>query len=70
MSAPNFLGLRCPKCGNEASINILAELWVRVTADGTDPEASGENGYEYSSDSIATCTACAYVAIAEEFESH
>ena len=36
----SFLDLRCPQCGDQDCIDILAEVWVRVTDDGTDADAS------------------------------
>jgi ribosomal protein S27E len=57
----NFLDLRCPGCGCQARIDVLAEVWVRVTPDGTDADASENGDITYTPRSTATCTACGLV---------
>ncbi|MBV8504475.1 MAG: hypothetical protein JOZ11_01475 [Alphaproteobacteria bacterium] len=37
----NFFDMRCPKCGDEDHIDIAAEVWVCLTCEGTDADASG-----------------------------
>jgi hypothetical protein len=54
----NFLGLRCPKCGDQDRIDILAELWVRVT----DADASGDGEHTYTPKSTALCGSCGHSA--------
>jgi hypothetical protein len=68
MSAPNFLGLRCPCCGDAHSIDICAEVWVRVTADGTDADAAGDGSHDYTPQSPAMCGACGHCGQLEDFE--
>ena len=58
----NFLDLRCPKCGDQNRIDILAELWVHVAEDGTDARVSGHGGYEYTPKSLTSCRACGHSA--------
>ncbi len=58
----NFLGLRCPQCGDQDRIDILAELWVRVTDDGTDADASGNGDITYTPKSTAQCGSCGHTA--------
>jgi len=52
MSAPNALGLQCPVCERGDKISILAEVWLNVTPEGTEPE---QNCFLYTSDSFAEC---------------
>ena len=63
----NFLDMRCPKCGDQDRINIAATLWVRVTDDGTDADASGDGGSEFTPKSIAVCRACDHCATVAAF---
>jgi hypothetical protein len=68
MSAPNFLDLRCPACGDDCSIDIVAQIWVRIAADGTDTDASHCGDHEFTPDSTAVCTACDRWGTVREFE--
>jgi hypothetical protein len=36
---PNAFDFKCPACGNEDQLDILASIWIRLTEDGTDPDA-------------------------------
>ncbi len=54
----NFLGNVCPKCGNPDQIDVAATVWVRLTADGSDADASGNADHEYDNTSLAQCGAC------------
>jgi hypothetical protein len=56
----NFLDLRCPECGDQHRIDILAELWVRVTDDGTDADASGYGDHYYTPESATLCARCGH----------
>jgi hypothetical protein len=64
----NFLGLRCPKCDDGDRIDILVDLWVRVTDDGTDADASGNGDHDYTPDSTAVCGACGHCGTVRDFE--
>jgi hypothetical protein len=68
MSAANFLDLRCPLCGDERSIDIRADVWVRVTPDGTDADASTDGNHEFTPYSATQCGACGHCGLLEEFE--
>jgi hypothetical protein len=63
----NFLDLRCPHCGNTDRIDICAEVWIRVTRDGTDADASREGDHHFTPDSIAQC-GCGHFAKLRDFE--
>lgn len=64
----NFLDLRCPECGREDCIDILAEIWVRATEDGTDPDQAGVRDRGYTPRSSVRCCACAHEARLADFE--
>ena len=65
----NFLDLRCPQCGDQDHINILAELWVRVTDDGTDPDASCDGERTFTPKSTTWCASCGHAARLSHFHS-
>jgi hypothetical protein len=68
MSMTNAFDMRCPNCGAEDCIDIQARLWVHVTDDGTDPDASDNGNHEWTQDSPALCTACGYCWRVRDFE--
>ena len=63
----NFFDMRCPKCGDEDHIDIVAEVWVRLTGDGTDADASACGDYYYTPKSAAECAACDYAGTVADF---
>jgi len=64
----NFLGMRCPKCGDETAIDILASLWIRVCYDGTDADASENGHHEFADGSPAICQACGHCGQLRDFK--
>jgi ssDNA-binding Zn-finger/Zn-ribbon topoisomerase 1 len=64
----NFLGMRCPKCGDEDRLDIQATVWIRVCEDGTDADASRDGTHDYEPGSIARCDACGCCDTVREFE--
>lgn len=56
----NFFNLRCPQCGKEDEIDIQASVWLRLTSDGTDADASACGDHIWDNDSPAECAACSY----------
>jgi hypothetical protein len=64
----NFLNMRCPKCGDEDRLDIESTLWLRVTADGTDPDAAGRGDHDYTPMSPAICRACDHLGTVWDFE--
>ena len=64
----NFLDMRCPQCGADDELDIRAELWIRVTGNGTDADASGSGDHEYTPDSTALCGSCGHCGTVREFE--
>ena len=60
--------MKCPKCGNEDRIDIHAAVWLRLTADGTDADASNCGDHEYTPDIPACCAACDYTGSVKDFD--
>lgn len=56
----NFLDLCCPSCGDSDRLDVLATVWLRLTDDGTDADASHDGDHDYTPESPVTCHACGY----------
>lgn len=61
-------GLRCPRCGNDESINIRAAVWVSVSDNGTndDPER-GDTEYDDTSPAYCPVPACNFEGTLGQF---
>jgi hypothetical protein len=46
----------------------VAEVWLRVTSDGTDADASGNGDHEFDRHSPALCGACGHHGTVGEFD--
>lgn len=55
---PNAFDFKCPACGNDDQLDILASIWIRLTEDGTDPDAATNGDHEWNEHSAFSCTAC------------
>ncbi len=64
----NFLDIRCPECGDQDRLDILAEVWLRVTEDGTDADASSDGHHDYTPKNLTHCNACGHTARLSEFD--
>jgi hypothetical protein len=64
----NFFDLKCPKCGDENQIDIQASVWLRLTSNGTDPDASGNGDHHFTPASPAECCNCGHVGTMKDFE--
>jgi hypothetical protein len=53
----NWCDARCPKCGSEDHVEVVAQIWVRMTQDGSD---ANHSDHEYEDESPARCGACGY----------
>lgn len=58
----------CPKCEEHTSIDILAEVWVRLTEEGTDADASGDGSHIWGEDNRARCCDCDYQGFVRDFQ--
>ena len=68
MSAPNFLGLRCPKCGETEGLDICLFVWARLTEEGSDLDEAHNHDRDIDPNSSVFCTGCEYNGTMEEFE--
>ena len=64
--AGNMFGLSCPKCGRSDRIDICADVWVRLTRDGTDADQSRCGDHMWGDDSTALCTECHWAGPVKE----
>lgn len=60
MSVTTNWNMTCPACGEDDSLDVTATLSVRLTADGTDADASGDGSHEWDEDSECSCRACGW----------
>lgn len=58
----------CPSCGAHDQIDIEATVWIRVTPDGTDADASEDGDHTFTPDSRAKCCACHHRGTVENFD--
>ena len=56
----NFLNVRCPKCGEQNRLDVVASVWLRLTENGTDADASANGDHEYTPKGLTVCDACGY----------
>lgn len=56
----NAFDMKCPQCGAEDDLDIEATVWVRLTADGTDADASHDGGHAWGGDSACRCDKCGW----------
>jgi ribosomal protein S27E len=68
ISMTNFLDMRCPNCGDEDRLDILASVWIRVCEDGTDADASRDGTHDFEPDSPVQCAACGHCGTVWQFE--
>ena len=64
----NAFEYRCPNCRNTGQIDICASIWVRLTRDGTDADASGDGNHTWEADSPAVCRGCGFQGKAAAFD--
>jgi hypothetical protein len=64
----NLFDMRCPKCRDTERIDIQARLWIRVTEDGTDADASKNGDHEWTPNSPALCGACGHCGTVRDFD--
>lgn len=54
----NQFDFKCPKCERDDTIEIAASVWVLLTGDGSDSDASEFGDHEWDDDSAARCADC------------
>lgn len=60
--------MRCPKCKSDESIEISANVYVRLKPDGTDIFDTHNGDHEWDNDSTAYCAACGFSGTVRDFE--
>ncbi len=51
----DYWEMRCPVCGNDGELDIVASVYVRLTTDGTDADESENGNHEWNTESSASC---------------
>jgi hypothetical protein len=64
----NQFDYRCPKCGDTDQIDICAEVWVRLTEDGSDADLPMKGDHHWDESCIAECGACSHQATVADFD--
>ena len=59
----------CPKCGSDDQIDVCANVWVRLCANGTDVFGSENGDQEWDDDSPCSCHVCDYYGPVGSFTS-
>jgi hypothetical protein len=52
--------MACPHCRRSDQLDVNAHVWVRLTADGTDADASDNGSHEWDDDDPCLCAACGW----------
>lgn len=52
----NAFALHCPACGDAAHLDIQAQVWVRLTDDGTDADEAHDGSHHWDDESYYFCT--------------
>ncbi len=56
----SLIRLRCPQCGSNDTLDINANIWVRLTDDGTDPDLAASRDHEWDDASHIRCASCGH----------
>jgi hypothetical protein len=59
--------MACPKCGCDDSIDINANVWVRLCPDGTDVTLADNGDHEWDAHNNAVCGSCGHHGDVAEF---
>ncbi len=58
-----LIGLACPKCHDDACLNLILTTWASLSADGTQPFGDPE----WDQDAPCVCKACDFSGIVADF---
>jgi hypothetical protein len=64
----NFLDTICSNCGDADQIDVVATVWLRLTPDGTDADASRDGSHDYTPRTPCICQACGHSGRLAAFE--
>lgn len=56
----SLIRLRCPQCGKHDHLDINANIWVRLTDDGTDADLAASRDHEWGDASHIRCASCGH----------
>jgi hypothetical protein len=56
----NQFGFICPECSQGDELDIVAQIWVRLFPDGSDPDEAHNTDHEWDDGSPAYCEACGW----------
>lgn len=68
MSVLESWKMKCPNCGEDDKIDVVATVWVRLVTDGTDVEGPSCGDHEWGDDSAAKCDACDHEGTVKDFK--
>lgn len=68
MSVLSNWNMKCPKCGAADRLDVQASVWVRLTGDGTDADASQDGNHEWDEKSSCSCQACDWSGTVKDAE--
>lgn len=60
-------GVRCSECGDSDQLDVAATLWIRLTRNGSDADASFDGSHEWDDKSEIICNACNHTGTVGEF---
>jgi hypothetical protein len=63
----NSFNYACPSCKGTDSIDIAAQVFVRLVPDGTDCDLSRDGDHTWEDDSPATC-GCGWVGTVKDLD--
>jgi len=58
----------CPSCKRDEKIEICANVYVRLTPDGTDIFDVHNGDHEWDNDNTAYCAGCGFAGTVRDFE--
>jgi hypothetical protein len=64
----SLIRLRCPQCGSQDHLDINANIWVRLTDDGTDADLAASRDHEWNDASHIRCVSCGCSGKVGEFQ--
>lgn len=57
----------CPQCRRDDQIDVAAQVWVRLTPDGSDQDEAENADTEFNQQSGAMCAACGFHGNLDDF---
>jgi hypothetical protein len=64
----SLIRLRCPQCGKHDNLDINANIWVRLTDDGTDADLAASRDHEWNDASHIRCVSCGCSGMVGDFQ--